>query len=97
MKGCVLAALPMLILGGLISIIMAGHLFRLDLNHFGSESPSDPVVIWDLITSSVEISDFSSPIAVNNRSGRLGVAFITVGVYIILYTTKYFIGMERSK
>lgn len=36
MKGSLLAAIPMLTIGGLISIIMGGHLFNIDLNHFGS-------------------------------------------------------------
>lgn len=96
LKGSFLAAVPMMVMGGLISIIMGGHLFNLDMNHFRSSNPSDPVVIWDLMTS-VEISDYSSTLATNNRSGRLGIAFMTVGTYIILYTTKYFIGMERKK
>lgn len=86
----------MLMLASLISIVMGGHLFNLKLNHFSSDSPSDPVVIWDLMNT-VEISDYSSALAVNNRSGRLGISFVAVGIYIILTTTKYLIGMERKK
>ena len=49
MKGCVIAALPMLAMGALICIIMGGYIFNLNLNHFGTSDPSGPKVIWDLI------------------------------------------------
>ena len=46
-----MAAVPMLIMGGLICMTMGGYLFNIQLNHFGGSDPSSPKVIWDLITS----------------------------------------------
>lgn len=96
LKGSLIAIIPMLGMGCLITLIMGGHFFGFEFNHFGNTSPTAPKVFWDLINNK-DISDYSSVIAETSRDGRLGVAFISVGIYIILRTSDHFVGMERKK
>ena len=90
MQGTLIPLFLFIILLFSVTIIMNGKIFDATL-YSPSLNPTIPRVFWDSITLS-NVLDYDASTIVNVRAGRMGLSFLLIGGFIILYTSKYFIG-----
>lgn len=92
-KGTLLAILLWSVLFFSITIMMNAKVFQTTL--YNDDLPTEtPRVFWDRINSEY-ISNYESNLALKYRSGRMGLSFFVVGIVIMFYSSKFFIGCEK--
>lgn len=70
---------------------MNAKIFNIYLYDNSSGFSSAPRVFWDYIIED-PVKNYDSTTMVNMRAGRMGFAFIVIGCYIIMTTSRFFIG-----
>ena len=93
-QGTLIALVLFIIILFSVTMIMNGKIFSSTL-YSSTLDKTIPRVFWDSFTFS-KVVDYDASIISNRRAGRMGLAFLLIGVCIIFYTSKYFIGKEKS-
>ena len=96
MKGTLFALGLLMLCLVVVCIIMNGKMFEFTFYDQTTNGSYTPRVIWDYIME-VPVSNYDSSDVVNIRAGRMGLAFLVIGGFIILTTCQYFIGKEKNK
>ena len=95
MQGTLTALILFIILLFCVTVIMNGKIFDQALYDNNLEK-SVPRVFWDSVTFD-NVIDYTSSKIVNKRAGRMGATFFYIGLLLVFYMSKYFIGKEKTK
>lgn len=94
-KGTFIALFFCSILVFSVCLIMNGKIFQQTI-YSSNLDTSTPRVFWDYINNNY-IDDYTSDLAVQFRSGRMGLTFLITGSLLLFYMSKFFIGYQKKK